>query len=72
MENLNNLIWTDEDGDDNNDIQTQRIMVELCLVAFCTVENSGGLECPGGGIADTAGNFFGCWQDRAYRTIACL
>lgn len=63
MENLNNLIWTDE-------ISTcclnpdPRPMRELCIVAFCSSDSSG--------IIDTAGSFYGCGIDAIFRTIACL
>ncbi|MDE5803147.1 MAG: hypothetical protein K2I22_09565 [Lachnospiraceae bacterium] len=36
MENLNDLIWTDEEDSDNN-IQPQHDpMKETCMIAFCT------------------------------------
>ena len=58
MENLNDLIWTDEEDDGNNEIQPQNDnMHKACMVAFC---------------GDTAGNFFGCIQDSFYRTMACF
>ena len=38
MENLNDLIWTDEENSDNNNIQLQEHnpMKETCMIAFCT------------------------------------
>ena len=63
MENFNDLIWTDED--ENNEASTQgREMQRVCMIAFC-----------GGGISvggDIAGNFYGCIQDTPYTTIACI
>lgn len=42
MENLNDLIWTDED--DNNGISTQNIkdrpMMEICMVCLCKIDSS--------------------------------
>lgn len=56
MENLNDLIWTDEENSDNNDIQPQNeSMYKVCMVAFCG-----------------AGNFFGCVNDRPMRTLSCM
>lgn len=51
MENLNDLIWTDEDDNGGCDAQSTNDgppMAELCMVSFCTIINppSG----PGGGI----------------------
>lgn len=64
MENLNDLIWTDEDADTNSEISTQGIeMTRVCMIAFC-----------GGGIGvggDIAGNFYGCIQDAPYRMSPC-
>ena len=50
MENLNDLIWMDEEDSGNNNIQPQEHdpMHETCMIAFCT-----------------AGNFPGCTKDRA-------
>lgn len=63
MENLNDLIWTDEDGDENSGVSTQGSeMARICMIAFCGIGVGG----------DTAGNFYGCCQDSAYRTIACI
>lgn len=37
MENLNNLIWTDEDVNNGADIQSENgDMRERCMIAFCT------------------------------------
>lgn len=57
MENLNDLIWTDEEGNDDNDIQPQNeSMHQKCMIAFC----------------GTAGNFYGCINDRPMRTLSCM
>ena len=65
MENLNDLIWTDEDADKNSEISTQGSeMTRVCMIAFC-----------GGGISvggDIAGNFYGCTRDASYGTVACI
>jgi hypothetical protein len=47
MENLNNLIWTDEDDDNGNDIQLQGEgdMKERCIVAFCTITGGSCYAC---------------------------
>lgn len=63
MENLNNLIWTDEDS---NDIRPQIDMQELCLVAFCKASTSGGSnDIPGfpgitNGLSGSAGGSWAC------------
>lgn len=38
MENLNDLIWTDED--DNKGNSTQDIMRNFCMVCLCMVDSS--------------------------------
>lgn len=59
MDNLNDLIWTDEDGNDDNSTQPQNErMYQKCMIAFCDVQ--------------TAGNFYGCIKDRVLGTISCL
>lgn len=56
MENLNDLIWTDEEDGDNNDIQPQNeLMYKKCMTAFCG-----------------AGNFYGCINDRPERSLSCM
>lgn len=38
MENLNDLIWTDEDGDENSAVSTQGSeMTRVCMIAFCGI-----------------------------------
>ena len=56
MENLNDLIWTDEENSDNNNIQPQEHnpMKETCMIAFCT-----------DGIVP------GCVME-AHRTLSCI
>lgn len=57
MENLNDLIWADEEDNGSNDIQPQNErMHEVCMIAFC----------------GTAGNFYGCTSDRPMRTASCM
>ena len=58
MENLNNLIWTDEDDNNGNGIQPQEMpMQEKCLVAFCLI---------------TAGTLYACRVDApSHQTSAC-
>ena len=47
MENLNDLIWTDEDSNQNGETSTQGTeMHKVCMVAFCA-NNSAGM--PNGG-----------------------
>ena len=42
MENLNDLIWTDEEDGDNNDIQPQNeLMYKKCMIAFCGFDSAG-------------------------------
>ena len=57
MENLNDLIWTDEEDSGNNNIQPQghNPMFESCMIAFCT-----------------AGSVYACKQDWTLRTLVCL
>ncbi len=59
MENLNDLIWTDEENSDNNNIQPQEHdpMKYTC--------NSMVVSCG-------AGNFPGCIQDRTLRMGSCV
>lgn len=56
MENLNDLIWTDEEDSGNNNIQPQEHdpMKETCMIAFCT-----------------AGSFPGCKRDRTLGMSSC-
>ena len=56
MENLNDLIWTDEEDSGNSNIQPQEHdpMKETCMIAFCT-----------------DGTVPGCRGD-AYRMYSCL
>lgn len=65
MENLNDLIWSDEEDSDNIQPQNER-MHEICMIAFCGVVRGGG---SGGG--DTAGNVYACIQDGAKRSGTC-
>ncbi len=61
MENLNDLIWTDE----NDEADTQDAgMHEVCMIAFCDHSISVG--------GDTAGNFYACGPDSPYRSIPCI
>lgn len=53
MENLNDLIWTDEGSNESGDVSTQGTeMYKACMVAFCA-NNSAGMpngictHCPG-------------------------
>ncbi len=56
MENLNDLIWTDEDDNEGYNVQSEPgPMKELCLRGFCTV-----------------GDHFSCAQDAPQRTAACV
>lgn len=62
MENINDYIWTDENLDENEGVATTILdddnnMVEVCMACFC---------------GSTAGNFYGCWQDRPMRTSSCI
>lgn len=61
MKNINDYIWTDENLEENEGIATAGAdgddMPEGCMVCFC---------------GSTAGNFYGCWQDRPMRTVACV
>lgn len=70
MENLNDLIWTDED----NVASPQELgitMHEMCMIAFC----DGGIVGVGGsyngGTYDTAGNSPACSKDADNRSLAC-
>ena len=58
MENLNDLIWTDEEDSGNNNIRPQEHepMHEKCMIAFC---------------ADSAGNTGYACNVSVYRTAAC-
>ena len=58
MENLNDLIWTDEDVNESDDAGTQGSeMYKVCMVAFC---------------GDSAGpSGFACGHEWVYRTAAC-
>ena len=60
MENLNDLIWTDED--DNGGCDAQSIdrppMDKLCIHGFCG--------------PDSAESHFSCIQDAPARTAACV
>lgn len=61
MESLNDLMWNPEDENEEG-IDTASIdneMKNFCMAAFC------------GGF-DTAGSFYGCYQDLPYRTCACV
>ncbi len=65
MENLNNLIWTDEDDDNGNDIQLQGEgdMKERCLVAFCVISTPNG----------PAGNLLACGPGISpHPTMGCI
>ena len=54
MENLNDLIWTDEDSDESSDVSTQGTeMYKACMVAFCA-DNSAGICTHCGGPYKTA------------------
>ena len=51
MENLNDLIWTDEDVNESDDASTQGSeMYKVCMIAFCdSIVRSGGGTTPSGG-----------------------
>lgn len=61
MKNINDYIWTNENLEENEDIALANTdddnMVDKCMVCFCGA---------------TAGNFYGCWQDRPMRTSSCI
>ncbi len=60
MENLNDLIWTDED--ENNEVSTQGSeMYRVCMIAFCT-NNSATPNSTAGCIV--------CGDN--YRSLSCL
>lgn len=72
MENLNNLIWTDEDDNNGNGIQPHGTpMEEACLVAFCKTSTPGGG--PGGipGGIGTSGTSIACRGSSAQPLPAC-
>ena len=58
MQNLNDLIWSDEEDSDNIQPQNER-MHEICMIAFCGVVRGGG----SGGGYDTAASDFACSRD---------
>lgn len=61
MENLNDLIWTDEDSNENDDARTQDSgMHEVCMIAFC------------GGMDSAGPSGFACGREWTYKTAACL
>ncbi len=65
MENLNNLIWTDEISTCSTN-PDPRPMVTLCLVAFCSVDSR-----DKGDVAPS-GNGFGCGKDPAFSAAAAV
>ncbi len=57
MENLNDLIWTDEDDDDS--VNTLGVnMRQICMIAFCQSIVGGGKNPPPG--AQPVGEGYAC------------
>lgn len=60
MENLNDLIWTDETGNENGGADSQGSnMHNICMIAFCGVVRGSS----DGGSYDTAASDFACSRD---------
>lgn len=72
MENLNDLIWTDEN--DNKGNSTSGIdglpMIEACMICLCLIDPSSGSG--GSGGHDTAGNLYACKWDAPYTSFPCI
>lgn len=60
MENLNSLIWTDEDTGIGTQSIDYKPMKEMCILVFCTIKYVDG---SGGGSGGPAGNLYVCNKD---------
>ena len=57
MDNLNDLIWTNEDNDEDGEVSTPTVeMRTICMVAFC-----------GNGYSGAP-----CQHESVYKTAACI
>lgn len=70
MENLNDLIWTDEDG--NNGISTQGVpdkpMLKVCMICLCKMDPPDG----SGGAIGMGSNFACINQGGPFRPNGCM
>ena len=71
MENLNDLIWTDEDSNENGESGTMGTeMYKVCLVAFCDSIVRGG-STGSNGPSESASNNFSCGGSKYSHSGPC-